>query len=96
MIGILSADIDGPFHQHAFTDLMNEAQLQAPQPERNDENKLPQVHALNCLKDLFMCASIPSNAYITSALKIAAASISSQMWDIQNLAILTLELLTPL
>ena len=79
LVAIVLAEIDGPIYQMAFSDLLDEAQLRSPRSRDGDDTRLPQVHALNCLKDLFMCSSIPSNSYITTALEVAASSISSPM-----------------
>ena len=76
--GILSAELGEEF----FTDVMADLQLMAQSPVQtiNDSDiELPQVHALNCLKDIFKSAKLgtSSEPYIAGALDLAATSLGS-------------------
>jgi hypothetical protein len=46
-----------------------------------DETNLPQVHAMNCLKDIFRSSVLGKRAdnHITEAFQIAATSLKSDM-----------------
>ena len=46
-------------------------------------SSLPQVHALNCLKDIFTDArfGLSTEIYVADALEIAASCLESQMYD---------------
>ncbi len=48
-----------------------------------DLGSLPQVHALNCLKDIFTDArfGISTDFYVADTLEIAASCLESQMYD---------------
>ncbi|KAI9837726.1 MAG: hypothetical protein M1819_006660 [Sarea resinae] len=92
--GILSANLEGAF----FTDVMADLQLiaQAPVQTTDDsEVELPQVHALNCLKDIFRGAKLSaiSEPYIAGALDLAATSLSSHAWPIRNCGMMLLRAL---
>lgn len=68
-----------------FQRIINDLQhiSRSPIIESDDEanQKLPQVHALNCLKDMFMNTILgPStDDYIVSTLNISAECLGSQM-----------------
>ena len=48
-----------------------------------DLGSLPQVHALNCLKDIFTDArfGISTEVYVADTLETAASCLESQMYD---------------
>lgn len=48
---------------------------------RTDGSDLPQVHALNCIKDVFKSSFLSKRAeeHLTEALQLAAASLKSEM-----------------
>jgi len=62
-------------------DLIAEALLEA-QDSNIEESRLPQVHALNCIKEIFTTStlSLPSEAYIGECLNLAAKSLNSNMY----------------
>ena len=51
IIGVLSAYVGDPFFDEAILDLLRTAQL--PVEVSQGKMRLLQVHALNCLKDIF-------------------------------------------
>lgn len=55
----------------------------AEAPVGVDLESLPQVHALNCLKDIFTDSrfGLSTESYIAHTLDIAASCLESQMYD---------------
>lgn len=82
MTGIVAADSqpEGKFFQRAMRDLVAEASMDA-QSSNIEESRLPQVHALNCIKDFFMSSrlSVVSEAYLGEGLELAARTLNSKM-----------------
>lgn len=80
MAGILSSMAEHP----SFHDVINILQRIARQPAvvtQNDGSHLPQVHALNCLKDIFKSSPLSNMAegYLTECLELAANSLKSDV-----------------
>ncbi|KAI9731269.1 MAG: hypothetical protein M1818_007894 [Claussenomyces sp. TS43310] len=89
--GILSAGAVTP----AFGDVMQELQSLATQPvflSDVDETNLPQVHAMNCLKDIFRSSILGKRAesHIASCLELAADSLQSDTWAVRNCGLILL------
>lgn len=61
-------------------DLTVEASVEA-ESSNIEESRLPQVHALNCVKEFFMTSKlgVASEAYLGEGLELAAKSINSSM-----------------
>jgi hypothetical protein len=57
-----------------------------------DETKLSQVHAMNCLKEVFKSSLLgkKSESHIADCLQIAADSLNSEVWAIRNCGLLLL------
>lgn len=58
-------------------------------------SNLPQVHAFNCLKDIFKNSFLTSmgnksEAYITQCLQLAATGLKSEVWAIRNCSLILL------
>ena len=55
----------------------------ADAPVGADLESLPQVHALNCLKDIFTDSrfGLSTEIYVADTLDIAASCLESQMYD---------------
>lgn len=49
-----------------------------------DETNLPQVHAMNCVKEIFKSSTLGkrSDKHIPDCLQLAADSLTSEMYDI--------------
>lgn len=80
MTSILSANANRP----AFNDVMTELASLARRPVElleKDETNLPQVHAMNCLKEIFKSSTLGKKAesHIAECLQLAADSLSSEM-----------------
>ena len=80
MTGILSSNAQKP----AFEGVMDELKVLARRPvklSKLDETNLPQVHAMNCLKEIFKSSTLGkrSESHIADCLQIAADSLNSEM-----------------
>ena len=77
--GVLAAYPGDKFFDDVVMDLQNLANA----PVGADLGSLPQVHALNCLKDIFTDARFGPSTEISVAdtLDIAAACLESQMYE---------------
>ncbi|KAF2717328.1 hypothetical protein K431DRAFT_297894 [Polychaeton citri CBS 116435] len=85
LCGILVADSSGDIFERATSDL--EAISRSPVEARLvHEGSLPQVHAMNCIKDILKNSRLSerSERYITPALRLAADSLLAQAWAIRN------------
>jgi hypothetical protein len=81
MTGILMANSKSP----ALGDVMAQLKTLARQPAAitaKDETNLPQVHAMNCLKEIFKSSSLGKRCenHIADCLQIAAESLKSEMY----------------
>jgi hypothetical protein len=87
MAGIVAAEpqSSGKLFAQAMRDLTAEASVEA-QSSNIEESRLPQVHALNCIKEFFMTSKlgVSSEAFIGDGLELAAKSINSSIWPIRN------------
>lgn len=80
--GILSSEPGGPLFDRAIAELYELSRLPATRNITDFEIELPQVHAMNCLKDIFTDARFGphTQSYIISALEISSESLSSSMY----------------
>ncbi|KAF3162430.1 hypothetical protein TWF788_002019 [Orbilia oligospora] len=82
------------FIQHAFSSLENTVQTPRDLPmDQKDENghlELPQVHALNCMRFLFMDSQLSTvvDPYVSSSLHMAFNCFKSEMWAVRNCGIM--------
>ncbi|KAI0013683.1 putative death-receptor fusion protein-domain-containing protein [Xylariaceae sp. FL0662B] len=91
IVGILSSNAEQP----SFKDLIHKLQDIGRQPahvSETDGSNLPQVHALNCIKDIFKCSYLSGRAegYLTDCLQLAIDSLKSEVWAIRNCGLLLL------
>ncbi|EDN07477.1 predicted protein [Histoplasma mississippiense (nom. inval.)] len=84
--GIASSQPNGPIFHKIMRDLQEIASLDTPSGAIGSDIKLPQVHALNCLKDIFTNTKLATltEAYIMPCLRISAECLGSKMWTIRN------------
>ena len=77
--GILAAYPGDKF----FDDVVVHLQAMANAPIGADPSSLPQVHALNCLKDIFTDArfGLSTEIYVADTLEITASCLESQEYD---------------
>ncbi|KAF3213945.1 hypothetical protein TWF191_009943 [Orbilia oligospora] len=82
------------FIQHAFSSLENTVQtprdLPMDQKGENGHLELPQVHALNCMRFLFMDSQLSTvvDPYVSSSLHMAFNCFKSEMWAVRNCGIM--------
>lgn len=94
MTGILSADASNPSFEQAMLKLMEIASVEARTSETDGSN-LPQVHAFNCMKDIFKssyltAAGNKAEKYLPDCLELAANGLKSELWAIRNCALILL------
>lgn len=70
----------GKLFPRAMKDLTAETLVEA-RSANIEESRLPQVHALNCIKEIFTTSklSVASEAYIGHGLELAAKTLSSTL-----------------
>jgi hypothetical protein len=82
MTGLLAADAERPSFDDVMGNLMAIAKKGARVSETDGSN-LPQVHALNCLKDIFRSSQLTQlgkpEKYISQCLELAATCMKSEM-----------------
>lgn len=80
--GILSADAESPSFDRVIADLTDVAQREA-RVTKTDGSNLPQVHALNCLKDIFKSAHLAQmgkvERHIPQCLELAAGCLKAEV-----------------
>lgn len=94
MTGILASNAESP----SFPEVMKTLQEIAATPARvseTDGSNLPQVHAFNCIKEVFKSSLLSNNAdaYLAECLQLATSSLKSELWAIRNCALLLLHAL---
>ncbi|KAB5570246.1 putative death-receptor fusion protein-domain-containing protein [Coniochaeta sp. 2T2.1] len=91
VIGILAANSDSPSFKEVFEDLVSIGKRPAKVTE-TDGSKLPQVHALNCLRGIFRSSLLSKKAesYLPATLELAADSLKSEVWAIRNCGLILL------
>ncbi|KEQ67672.1 uncharacterized protein M437DRAFT_38503 [Aureobasidium melanogenum CBS 110374] len=85
MIGIVVADTKGLLFSRAMSELTTEGTRPVNQAAES-AGGLSQVHALNCIKDIFKNSKLGerSEAYVPQALSLAAGCLSSDTWAVRN------------
>ncbi|KAF2714647.1 HEAT repeat protein-like protein [Pleomassaria siparia CBS 279.74] len=88
MTSIIAAEAfpgSGTLFPRAMKDLLAEASQEA-HDSNIEESRLPQVHALNCIKEIFTTSSLSaaSEPYLGECLSLAAKSLNSKVWPIRN------------
>ncbi|KAI1268651.1 hypothetical protein F5Y18DRAFT_376294 [Xylariaceae sp. FL1019] len=91
IVGILASKAKSP----SFGLVMAKLQEIGREPAylaQTDGSNLSQVHALNCLKDVFKTSFLSHHAepHLTDCLQLAAQSLQSEMWAIRNCGLLLL------
>ncbi|RAO64566.1 uncharacterized protein BHQ10_000578 [Talaromyces amestolkiae] len=84
--GICISKSGDPLFGKIMDDLQNIASTPAVQVSSYNELSLPQVHAMNCLKDILATSKLTSctENYIMPVLRFGADSLSSPIWAIRN------------
>lgn len=83
--GILTAAPESTLFERVINDLKVEA-VQEEQDKNIEGSHLPQVHALNCLKDVFTNTklALASEPYVAEGLSLAGSRLESKVWAIRN------------
>lgn len=91
MTGILASNADSPSFQEVMRTLQDIAAAPARVSETDGSN-LPQVHAFNCIKEVFKSSLLSNDAemYLAECLQLATTSLKSEVWAIRNCALLLL------
>ncbi|CAI6088687.1 unnamed protein product [Clonostachys chloroleuca] len=94
MTGILSADAPSPSFEQVMEKLIEISGVEAFVRETDGSN-LPQVHAFNCLKDIFKSSFLTSmgnksEKYLPQCLELAANGLRSEVWAIRNCGLILL------
>lgn len=79
--GILAADARSPSFEEVSQELENIARRPA-RVSQTDGSNLPQVHALNCLKEIFKNSLLSKTARrsLPSCLQLATSSLESEVY----------------
>lgn len=85
MTGMLCADPEGALFGEAMSTLFSIAKSPRDHSAQHGA-PLPQVHAINCLRAIFIHSKlgVSSEAYVLDGLNLAASSLRSHMWAIRN------------
>ncbi|RTE75329.1 hypothetical protein BHE90_010223 [Fusarium euwallaceae] len=94
MTGVLSANAANPSFEQVMAKLMEIASQEARAAETDGSN-LPQVHAYNCLKEIFKSSYLKamgnkSEKFLTQCLELAANGLKSELWAIRNCGLILL------
>ncbi|KAL2825227.1 putative death-receptor fusion protein-domain-containing protein [Aspergillus cavernicola] len=86
MAGILLSNPGGQLFQQVIRELHDVAHVPAKQNIHNQSVELPQVHAMNCLREIFTNAKLGPHAegFIMSTLNLSAERIGSSIWALRN------------
>jgi hypothetical protein len=92
--GVLSSNAANPSFNEVMEKLVEIASVEALVRDTDGSN-LPQVHAHNCLKDIFKSSLLTSTGnkaerYIPTCLELAANSLKSEVWAIRNCGLILL------
>ncbi|KAH7558690.1 hypothetical protein BM1_04827 [Bipolaris maydis] len=91
MSALLAAEpqTNGNLFPRAMKDLTAETLVEA-QSANIEESRLPQVHALNCIKEIFTTSklSVASETYIGQGLELAAKTLNSPIWPLRNCSLM--------
>ncbi|OJJ31583.1 hypothetical protein ASPWEDRAFT_697288 [Aspergillus wentii DTO 134E9] len=84
--GILSSAPGGSLFQQVMGDLHEISRLPAEHDSSKQDLELPQVHAMNCLKDIFTNTRLGpfTEPFIMSALNLSADRMGSPIWALRN------------
>lgn len=94
MTGILSANASQPSFEQVMDRLIEVARIEV-RATKDDDATLPQVHAYNCLKDIFKSSVLTSmgnkaEKYLPECLELAAGGLRSEVWAIRNCGLIFL------
>lgn len=84
--GILVSDPGTPFFKQALNELHDISRLPVEYNKKQQYLELPQVHAMNCLKDIFTNTKLGqyTERFIMPALTLSAERLGSPIWALRN------------
>ncbi|KAJ6138874.1 Armadillo-like helical [Penicillium samsonianum] len=84
--GIVGSDPGTPFFNAAINELHEISSLPVEYDKERQYLELPQVHAMNCLKDIFTNAKLGfhTEPFIMKALTLSAERLGSPIWALRN------------
>ncbi|KAF7182913.1 hypothetical protein CNMCM7691_002657 [Aspergillus felis] len=84
--GIILSKPGGPLFRQVIDELHEIAHLPAEHDRIKQKVELPQVHAMNCLKDIFTNTKLGpfTEPYIMPALTLSAERLGSPIWALRN------------
>ncbi|MCJ1396622.1 hypothetical protein MMC18_009513 [Xylographa bjoerkii] len=93
--GILAANPHGPLFDRAILDLQKIADAPVEPKNSHTNIRLSQVHALNCLKDIFTNSRLGSSTatHLATTLVIAVNCLEKNVWAIRNCGLMLLKAL---
>jgi hypothetical protein len=91
IIGVLAASSSSPSFDEVFRALRDIGSRQ-PDSDSRSVSYFPQVHAMNCLKEIFRTSMLRKKVepYLTEGLQLAASSLRSDVWAVRNSALILL------
>lgn len=84
--GILASDPGTPFFKQALNELHEISRLPVEYNKEQQYLELPQVHAMNCLKDIFTNTKLGqyTERFIMPTLTLSAERLASPIWALRN------------
>ncbi|KAJ5123735.1 hypothetical protein N7448_009832 [Penicillium atrosanguineum] len=84
--GILVASPGSAFFKQALDELHEISRLPVEYDKNQQYRELPQVHAMNCLKEIFTNTKLGpfTESFIMPALKLSAERLGSPIWALRN------------
>lgn len=85
MIGLITSDDSGELYARAMSDL-TAMSVVAPVVEDGEATDLPQVHALNSIRAIFITSRLATRSEnsIVEAMHLSASCLASNIWAIRN------------
>ncbi|KAG9237179.1 putative death-receptor fusion protein-domain-containing protein [Amylocarpus encephaloides] len=96
IIGVMSANARQPSSDEMMDHLIREARIPAVFSGASNLGELPQVHALNSIREVFGSSSVRhrSDRSVVECLALATDCFGSDVWPIRNCALLLFQRLT--
>ncbi|KAJ5720693.1 uncharacterized protein N7483_008627 [Penicillium malachiteum] len=84
--GVLCSTAGTPFFKQVINELVEISHLPMDYDKDQQYLKLPQVHAMNCLKDIFINNKLGphTESFVMSALTLSAERLGSPIWNLRN------------
>jgi len=76
--------------KYAFDKLLDIAKTSVDEKAESEKMDIPQVHAFNCIKTLFIESNLSNSIapYIYEGLELALSTFSSKIWSVRNCSIM--------